>query len=627
MKVFEIPMVVTSLLGFCFLPDPHVPAAHADFYFGEPENLGPVINSSSYELGATTSMDDLELYFTATAGGYGAWDVWVSTRQSVNDPWGLPSNLGPTVNSLYDEGFPKLSWDGLTLYFSDVYPGTPRPGGLGGADIWMSIRASRSAPWRTPVNAGAPINSSANESGPSLSRSGLTFVFASDRTGGYGDFDLWMSTRPTVQDPWGAPVNLGSNVNSSSGDFASVLSADGLALFFLSDRAGGFGGYDVWMTTRRSTTAPWSPAVNLGPVVNGAGTEGPGGFSGDMTTLYLTSDRPGSFGVFDVWTVPILPVVDFNGDGKVDAADMALLADNWGQNEPLCDIGPFAWGDGVVDEEDLRVLMEQLMTPGPQASDTCCDTVLSWVGPGFADSYDVYLGTSFDDVNSATRDDPCGVLVSEGQLETTYDPEGLLEFGQTYYWRVDSVDVVIGSLEPMIYRGPVLKFTTEPFARPIQNIAATASSSQAGMGPERTVNGSGLDKNDGHSTDGSTMWLSTNAKPHWIQFEFDHVYALHELWVWNSNQLIEPILGFGVKTVKIEYSVDGATWTTLEGVPEFARASGETGYRPNTTVGFGGVSARYVKLTIEVNWGVVSQTGLAEVRFFSIPDRSAATTP
>jgi hypothetical protein len=65
----------------------------------------------------------------------------------------------------------------------------------------------------------------------------------------------------------------------------------------------------------------------------------------------------------------------------------------------------------------------------------------------------------------------------------------------------------------------------------------------------------------------------------------------------------------------------------LEGVPEFARASGEPGYRPNTTVGFGGVSARYVKLTIEVNWGVVSQTGLAEVRFFSIPDRSAATTP
>ncbi|MEN6428518.1 MAG: discoidin domain-containing protein [Phycisphaerales bacterium] len=627
MKVFEIPMVVTSLLGFCFLPDPHVPAAHADFYFGEPENLGPVINSSSYELGATTSMDDLELYFTATAGGYGAWDVWVSTRQNVNDPWGLPSNLGPTVNSLYDEGFPKLSWDGLALYFSDVYPGTPRPGGLGGADIWMSIRASRSASWGTPVNAGAPINSSANESGPSLSRSGLTFVFASDRAGGYGDFDLWISTRPTVQDPWGAPVNLGPNVNSSSGDFASVLSADGLALFFLSDRAGGFGGYDVWMTTRRSTTAPWSPAVNLGPVVNNAGTEGPGGFSGDMTTLYLTSDRPGSFGVFDVWTVPILPVVDFNGDGKVDAADMALLGDNWGLNESLCDIGPFAWGDGIVDEKDLSVLMKLLMTPGPQTSDVLCDTILSWVGPGFADSYDVYLGSSFDDVSNATRNDPCGVLVSEGQTETTYDPEGLLEFSQTYYWRVDLVEVVLGSLDPVIYRGPVLSFTTEAYAYPIQSIIATASSSGAGTGPEKTVDGSGLDENDGHSTDGKDMWQSKSKPPQWIQFEFDQVYALHELWVWNSNSEFESFMSFGSKDVAIEYSADGTTWTTLDGVPEFAKAPGTPSYKANTVVSFAGVSAKYVKLTIEKGWSVAPAVGLSEVRFFYIPDRSWVATP
>jgi hypothetical protein len=281
-----------------------------------------------------------------------------------------------------------------------------------------------------------------------------------------------------------------------------------------------------------------------------------------------------------------------------------------------------------VDEKDLGVLMEQVMTPGPQTSDVLCDTILSWVGPGFADSYDVYFGTSFDDVNNATRDDPCGVLVSEGQAETAYDPEGLLEFGRTYYWRVDSIDVVVGSLEPMIYRGPVLKFTTEAFAYPITtNIVAKASSSQPGMGPGNTVNGSGLDKNDGHSTDGNTMWLSTNAKPHWIQFEFDKVYALHELWVWNSNQLVEPILGFGAKTVKIEYSVDGATWTTLEAVPEFVRAPGQAGYVHNTVVSFGGVSAKYVKLSIEANWGTVAQTGLAEVRFFYIPDRPWATTP
>jgi hypothetical protein len=59
----------------------------------------------------------------------------------------------------------------------------------------------------------------------------------------------------------------------------------------------------------------------------------------------------------------------------------------------------------------------------------------------------------------------------------------------------------------------------------------TASSSPPGMGPGNTVNRSGLDENDGHSTDGSTMWLSKNTGSHWIQFEFDQVYALHELWV------------------------------------------------------------------------------------------------
>jgi hypothetical protein len=120
------------------------------------------------------------------------------------------------------------------------------------------------------------------------------------------------------------------------------------------------------------------------------------------------------------------------------------------------------------------------------------------------------------------------------------------------------------------------------------------------------------------------MWLSTNAKPYWIQFEFEKIYALHELWVWNSNQVIEPILGFGAKTVKTEYSTDGAVWAALEGVPEFARAPGQAGYVHNTVVSLGGVSAKYVKLTIEANWGGVSpSTGLSEVRFFYIPDRPA----
>jgi len=212
------------------------------------------------------------------------------------------------------------------------------------------------------------------------------------------------------------------------------------------------------------------------------------------------------------------------------------------------------------------------------------------------------------------------VLVSKAQTETTYDPEGLLEFSQTYYWRID---FVVPGPTATIYKGPVLSFTTEAFAYPIKNIIAKASSAQANMGSEKTVDGSGLDKNDGHSTNGTDMWLSTAATPRWIQYEFEKVCALHELWVWNSNSTVEPFIGFGAKTVKIECSTDGTTWTPLANVPEFAKAPGKAGYLHNTTVNFGGVSAKYVKLTIEKGWGSTPSTGLSEVRFFYIPTASA----
>jgi hypothetical protein len=207
------------------------------------------------------------------------------------------------------------------------------------------------------------------------------------------------------------------------------------------------------------------------------------------------------------------------------------------------------------------------------------------------------------------------VLVGQGQTATTYDPPGLLNFSKTYYWRVD---FVISSPAPAIYQGPVLKFTTAALTYPIKNITAKASSASAGSGPEKTVDGSGLDKNDGHSTDAKDMWWSLGVPPNWIQYEFDKVYTLHELSVWNFNSMLEPFMGFGAKSVRIEYSTDGTTWTPLANVPEFARASGQPGYTANTTVSFGGVSAKFVKLTIDKNWGVTPQTGLSEVRFFCI---------
>jgi hypothetical protein len=242
------------------------------------------------------------------------------------------------------------------------------------------------------------------------------------------------------------------------------------------------------------------------------------------------------------------------------------------------------------------------------------------VSSSLAKTCDVYFGTSSALVSAASRATPLGVLVSLGQTATTYSPPTLLEFRRTYYWRVD---FVIPGPTPTIYQGPVLSFTTAATLPAVRNITTTASSAQLGMGPEKTVDCSGLDEKDSHSTQSTDMWLSKGTQPNWIQYQFDQVYALHELWVWNSNQPVEPFVGFGAKTVKIEYSIDGTKWTQLADVPEFARAPGRPGYVHNTTVSFGGVSARCVKLTIEKNWGGISQTGLSEVRFFYIPDRSA----
>jgi regulation of enolase protein 1 (concanavalin A-like superfamily) len=147
------------------------------------------------------------------------------------------------------------------------------------------------------------------------------------------------------------------------------------------------------------------------------------------------------------------------------------------------------------------------------------------------------------------------------------------------------------------------------------------------LGPENTVNGSGLNANDQHSTDPTTMWLNTSGQSSWIQYEFDRTYKLHELWVWNSNQVIETLFGLGAKGVTIEYSIDGSTWTALPGVPELTKAPGFAGYSHNTVVHFSGILAKYVKLTINSNWGGAPQSGLAEVRFFYVPVQARAPEP
>jgi len=216
-------------------------------------------------------------------------------------------------------------------------------------------------------------------------------------------------------------------------------------------------------------------------------------------------------------------------------------------------------------------------------------------------------------------------LVSQAQDANTYDP-GNLDFARTHYWRVDQVN---GAPDYTVSRGEVWRFTTEPIAYPILSVKATASSSQnQDMGPEKTIDGSGLNELDQHSIEATDMWLSNaGAVPTWIQYEFDRIYKLHEMWVWNSNQLIEFFLGMGGKDVAIETSTNGNDWTPLGDGVQFAQGTGTPSYTHNTTVSLGSVLAKYVRITIQTGYGMLSQYGLSEVRFFAIPTYARKPEP
>ena len=290
------------------------------------------------------------------------------------------------------------------------------------------------------------------------------------------------------------------------------------------------------------------------------------------------------------------------------------------------------WGNMYVDYIELPFEgppQTKAAQPQPEnhADYLLRDVILSWISGEYAATHDVYFGTNFDDINDGIAD----VLLSEGQDANYYDP-GILEFGTTYYWRVDEVNA-----QPLstIYKGNIWSFTTEPVgyqlpAAKITNV--TASSFFIGSEPNNTINGSGLDINepDLHSNKDADMWISGSSDPGeaWIQYEFEIPYKLHKMLVWNYNGGF-PLNYFGLKDVKVEYSTDGQTWNALTDVPQFAIAPGTEKYAFNTTVDFGDIEVKYVKLTANSNWGSViyDQYGLSEVRFLYIPVRAREPYP
>ena len=124
------------------------------------------------------------------------------------------------------------------------------------------------------------------------------------------------------------------------------------------------------MARRTTTSDAWGEPVNLGQKINTSYLDGWPCLSPDGSTLYISSQRPGGYGADDIWKASIIPIVDLNSDSIVDSADMCIIVDYWGTDEPLCDIGPMPWGDGIVDVQDLIVLAEHLFEEFPPVEST-----------------------------------------------------------------------------------------------------------------------------------------------------------------------------------------------------------------------------------------------------------------
>jgi WD40-like Beta Propeller Repeat len=243
----------------------------------------------------------LSLYFSSDrAGGFGGQDIWVAQRASVDSPWAPPMNLGQVVNTADVESAPALSRDEHWMFFN-----SNRPGGFGASDIWVSYRehTKDDLGWHEPVNLGAAINTPFNDQAPGYFENddaGTPLLFlASDRPGGIGSFDIYVSQ--ILRDRSLTPARLVPELSSPGIDLRASVRFDGLEVVLFSDRPGSLGGFDLWASTRETVFDPWSTPTNLGPPVNSIANDQNPYIAADRQTLYFASNRAGGSGQLDLF--------------------------------------------------------------------------------------------------------------------------------------------------------------------------------------------------------------------------------------------------------------------------------------------------------------------------------------
>lgn len=282
----------------------HAPATQAQNFsnWSAPINLGSTLNSTANDQQPALSPDGLSLYFASNrSGGLGGFDIYVSHRAGISDRWGAPVNLGVVLNTADDEGNAAFSRDGRLLFFQ-----SKRAGGLGGVDIWLARRndPQNDFDWQPAVNLGAAVNSTADDSGPGYfedeARGTRQLYFGSMRSGGPGGADIYLSGH--LPDDSFSTATLVTQLNSPLNENDVSIRRGGLEIIFQSNRTGSNNGSnDLWVATRASALATWSTPVNLPGPVNIASAEQNAYFSSDGTELFFSSDRSGGFGGPDLY--------------------------------------------------------------------------------------------------------------------------------------------------------------------------------------------------------------------------------------------------------------------------------------------------------------------------------------
>jgi hypothetical protein len=263
-----------------------------------PVNIGPPINTEFDDNVPVLSKDEKTLFFTSNRmpGGYGDEDIWVARRQNKNAPWEEPVNLGPRINTQYTERMRSLSEDGRIILFQSNRPG------YGSTDIWALVRKNTNNDfgWSEPVNLGPVINTQYNEVAAKYlfndrHRNGNLF-FSSGRPGGFGGPDIYESE--VTESGFASPVNV-LELNTAAIETCFWVRDDGLEIIFSSNRpdlTGDMSKLDLWVSTRSSVYENWSPPASLGSILNSDYVDANPMLASADRTLYFASLRPNPHG-------------------------------------------------------------------------------------------------------------------------------------------------------------------------------------------------------------------------------------------------------------------------------------------------------------------------------------------